>query len=343
MLLDEPAVLVSKLNPRKPRVTVVEPQAGERHCASTEFMCFVPRNPDEVLNYWAYYLASSDFSTRLQRVAVGSTNSHTRASPSEVIRWSVPNPPSPQKHAIAQILNALDSTIRQTEAIIEKLKQVKQGLLHDLLVPRRNEVWRRTRLGDVCEHITKGATPTTFGFEWQTEGVLFLRSECVTEAGVSEAGAQFIGHDAHAAMRRSTVRGGDILMTITGYIGRSARYPAEWPEANINQHIARIRVADSPTLIDRFVAWALKHPAVRESLAVEVTGVAYPQIGLAQVRNIVIPVPEINLQRSISAALDAAHAEIDLHEVQALKLRLLKSGLMDDLLTGRVRVTPLLA
>jgi len=42
-------------------------------------------------------------------------------------------PPLRQQQAIAEILDTLDTTIRQTEAIVEKLKQVKQGLLHDLL------------------------------------------------------------------------------------------------------------------------------------------------------------------------------------------------------------------
>src|SRR5207249_2412015 len=99
-------------------------------------------------------------------------------------------------------------------------------------------------LRDVCEQITKGATPTTFGHAWadQDGGIPFLRSECVGEGRFVPAGLAYISRQAHGSMRRSIVRAGDILMTITGYIGRVCQLPDEYAEANINQHIARIRV-----------------------------------------------------------------------------------------------------
>lgn len=130
--ITKPSVLVSKLNPRKPRVVAV-PTTIERTCCSTEFICYQPKQPNEDLNFWADYLASADFSARLARVAVGSTNSHTRAAPKETLKWFVPEVPSAQQQKIAQILDTLDTAIHETEAIIAKLKAVKQGLLHDLL------------------------------------------------------------------------------------------------------------------------------------------------------------------------------------------------------------------
>lgn len=193
--------------------------------------------------------------------------------------------------------------------------------------------WKKIRLGDVCEHITKGATPTTYGYGWVDDGILFLRSECVTESGFSASGSERISPEAHKTMARSTIRGGDLLMTITGYIGRTCLYPKNMPEANINQHIARIRIVDEEKLDPGYTLWALKDPSLLNSLELEVTGLAYPQIGLLQVQNISLPAPPINEQHRITEILDTLNDTIQKTEQLIAKLSQIKQGLLHDLLT----------
>jgi type I restriction enzyme S subunit len=74
--------------------------------------------------------------------------------------------------------------------------------------------WKPTKLETFSAFITKGATPTTYGFSWKNDGVLFLRSECVSEQGLDLAQSMFITPEAHEVLRRSEVRAGDILITI---------------------------------------------------------------------------------------------------------------------------------
>ena len=109
--------------------------------------------------------------------------------------------------------------------------------------------WGAVPLDAVSEFITKGATPTTYGFSWVDQGIPFLRSECVGERGFTESGMQFIPAEAHTQMARSVVQGGDILVTITGNVGRVVLYPAYLGEGNINQHIARVRIRDKSNRI----------------------------------------------------------------------------------------------
>ena len=66
--------------------------------------------------------------------------------------------------------------------------------------------WNLGTLKNYSEHITKGATPTTYGFDWVEEGVLFLRNECVKETGLSLKGSSFISEEAHIAMKRSIIK-----------------------------------------------------------------------------------------------------------------------------------------
>ncbi|MBI0445354.1 restriction endonuclease subunit S [Deinococcus sp. DB0503] len=295
----------------------------------------------------------------LDRVAQGST--FAAIGKTELARLQIPSPPLPEQRRIAAILDTLDRTIEGTQRVIEKLQATRQGLLHDLLTrgldergqlrdPERNPEqfketelgrvpvgWRELRLSDISTHITKGATPTTFGRKWADSGVLFLRSECVKDNEFSLSGAEFIDVVTHTIMGRSVVMPGDILMTITGYIGRSCVYPTGLGDANINQHIARVRVVH-PDALPKFVSWQLQDIRQKNRLERDLTGLAYPQISLEQVRDIPVFLPRLDEQKRISSALDAAKKQVTQEEERLAKLQALKRGLMEDLLTGRVRV-----
>ena len=276
--------------------------------------------------------------------------------------FKVPLLPFPEQRRIAEILDTIDEAIQKTEALISKLKAMKQGLLHDLFtrgldkngklrdpkahpeqfkdspLGRIPKDWATVRLSKVCKHITKGATPTTYGHSWAKTGILFLRSECVCDGWFSIEGAEYITEAAHKSMSRSVIKGGDILVTITGNIGRVCRYPENMAEANINQHIARIRLVDTEKFNSDFVLWALQDARQKNLLELEITGLAYPQIGLAQVQAIQLPNPSINEQHLIASSLNAQDARIRAEEHHCDKLKLQKKGLMHDLLTGKARV-----
>lgn len=191
-------------------------------------------------------------------------------------------------------------------------------------------------LGEISTPITKGATPTTYGFEWQASGVPFLRSECVSEKGLDMRQSMFISSEAHASLQRSQVVEGDILLTITGNIGRVVQLEGI-EEANINQHIARVRVIDD-RLHPRYVFHYLSQRAVRQYYESITTGQAYPQISLAQVRSTAIPLISKIEQKEIVAALDDADMLISSLEHLISKKQAIKQGMMQELLTGRTRL-----
>lgn len=131
--ITQPTILVSKLNPRIPRVVHLENPCGLRHCASTEFMPYVAKSDSVVLRFYRWFFESHLFQRKLERIATGSTNSHKRARPGETLVWSVPSPLPDDQKSVAAVLDTVDEAIAKTEAVIAKLRQVRAGLLHDLL------------------------------------------------------------------------------------------------------------------------------------------------------------------------------------------------------------------
>jgi type I restriction enzyme S subunit len=191
-------------------------------------------------------------------------------------------------------------------------------------------------LKSISGFITKGATPTTYGFKWEPSGIPFLRSECVSARGLDMQQAMFISPAADAALTRSRVRDGDILMTITGNVGRVVKLQG-LGAANINQHIARVRVTD-PSFDADFVYHYLSQPGVRAQFETITTGQAYPQISLRQVRATAIPVLPLEEQQQIAAALTTADRLIDSLARLISKKRAIKQGMMQELLTGKNRL-----
>ncbi len=199
------------------------------------------------------------------------------------------------------------------------------------------EDWLPKPIRSFSAFVTKGATPTTYGFRWQNDGVLFLRSECVSEDGLDLSQSMFISMEAHAALRRGEVRSGDILITITGNVGRVIQLAPNFGYANINQHVARIRVND-PEVNPAFVYHYLSQPRIRAHYLSIVTGQAYPQISLRQVRETQVPLPRPPEQRAIEVALGDVDALLAALTHITAKKRDVKQAVMQQLLTGQTRL-----
>jgi len=165
--------------------------------------------------------------------------------------------------------------------------------------------WKKFYLEQVSEFITKGSTPTTFGFKWVESGIPFLRSECVTDEGFNKKGLSFINEEAHNYMERSKVISGDILISITGNVGRIAIFPLELKEGNINQHIARVRINNFEVCEKKFIYYQLVQDSYRQYCNGIVTGAAYPQLSLKQIRETPVYLPSLPTQRQISAILSS--------------------------------------
>jgi type I restriction enzyme S subunit len=146
----------------------------------------------------------------------------------------------------------------------------------------------------------------------------------------------FISPAAHAMLRRSEVRNGDLLITITGNVGR-VLYLQGVGVANINQHIARIRIS-SPRAHAGYVHHFLSQATVRKNFESITTGQAYPQISLRQVRDARIALPQLPEQRAIAEALSDVDALVGALDALIAKKRAIRQGAMQQLLTGKIRL-----
>ena len=128
----EKAVLVSKLNPRIPRIWKPE-SIGANAVASTEFLLFTPR--EGVSRDFLYVLCCSPkFVEQMELLVTGTTGSHQRISPANALKIEIMLPPSSDEQTpIATVLSNMDTEIEALEHRRDKAHQIKQGMMQHLL------------------------------------------------------------------------------------------------------------------------------------------------------------------------------------------------------------------
>lgn len=188
--------------------------------------------------------------------------------------------------------------------------------------------WQIKRLGDVCDLITKGTTPTSIGHAYVPEGVNFVKVESISEGGhFIESKLARITQSCHDSLKRSQLKPGDILFSIAGALGRTAFVTDEILPANTNQALAIIRLRKSDDVFPGFVLKALETGIVLEQIEKFKGGVAQQNLSLAQVQGFTIPLPPLPEQQRIVGILDEAfdgiatakaNAEKNLHNARAL-------------------------
>ncbi len=266
-----------------------------------------------------------------------------------------------EQSIIARVLDTLDTAIHETEAIIAKLKAVKQGLLHDLLTrgidangelrPPQAEAphlykesplgwipkeWDFVRLDDVAlrgsGHTPRKSVPSYWngGIKWVSLADSHRLDNIFIAGTDKEISALGIANS--SAVLHPT---GTVIFSRDAGVGKSAVLACEMA---VSQHFMAWRCGER--LNHLFLYFYLQREKPKfEAIAL---GSTIKTIGLPFFKSYEVAIPPRAEQEQAVASLMVAEACLAEHLAGSAKLKEFKSGLMDDLLTGRVRVTPLL-
>ena len=171
--------------------------------------------------------------------------------------------------------------------------------------------WEIKKLGDVCDIITKGTTPTSLGFKFTDAGVNFIKVESLTESGeIIPNKVAYISEECHQSLKRSQLKVNDILFSIAGALGRIGIVNEEIVPANTNQALAIIRLAKDSGILVSFLAKYFTSNNILEEIEKLKGGAAQQNLSLGQLNNLSIPLPPFPEQQRIVAILDEAFAAI---------------------------------
>ena len=290
---------------------------------------------NNVINRFFYYvLMSFYFDDFLLKITAGSTITHLYQK--DFVNFNFVCPPLPEQKAISEALSDADAWIESLEQLIAKKLLIKQGAMQELLTPK--EDWEVKKLGKMCQLITKGTTPTSVGFDFTESGINFIKVESLTKNGNIEKGKiAFINERCNEVLSRSQIKEGDILFSIAGALGRVAIVKKEIVPANTNQALGIIRLEENN--IDRnYLYYTFNKNDFQQMLnTISVTG-AQPNLSLQNLNEFEIIFPSLTEQTRIATILSDMDAEIKILEQKLNKAFQIKQGMMQELLTGRVRL-----
>jgi type I restriction enzyme S subunit len=314
----------------------------------------------------SYYLLSfinfSDFRKEADRLSTGTTR--TRISLSTLKNIGLPKPPIETQDSIALILKTIDQSIEKTEALINKYQQIKAGLMHDLFTrgltadgklrpPREQapEQYKETPIGWIpkewkvktlkqivgSENIVNGPFGSDLlTSELKSEGVPVLYVQDISPGKFDKISASHITSLKAAQLSFCNVRNNDVLVAKVGSPPCDACIYQLNHNAIVTQDVIRIR--PTANMDCQYLSSILNAPFGRKEIKkISIEGTR-ERVSLTDFKKLSIPVAGYQEQKAIGERLRSIQNSIDQEDVIRIKYRKQKSGLMHDLLTGKVQV-----
>ena len=277
--------------------------------------------------------------------------------------YKFPAIPLLEQSHIATVLDTVDEAIAKTEAVIAKLKQVRAGLLHDLLtrgldengqlrdpiahpeqfqdspIGRIPKGWRIAPLREV----TDIASGVTLGRNLTGAGTLelpYLRVANVQDGYLDLADVKTV-RIFSSELERFQLKCGDVLMNEGGdydKLGRGTVWENQIPVCLHQNHVFRVRCRSDVLNCYFLAAVSGSETGKRYFLRSSKQSTNLASINSTQLNAFEVPVPNLAEQTAIISILAVQDDQLKVETIGLTKLRAMKSALMADLLTGRVRV-----
>ena len=248
--------------------------------------------------------------------AVESTGVPQLTAP-QVARYSVPVPPESEQRAIAEVLSDVDGLIQSLDALIAKKRAIKQAAMQQLLtgktrLPGFSGAWERRRLGEIVS-IRKG--------------------QPITESSLTPGIVPVVAGGKKPAYFHNCANRTGKTITVSAS-GAYAGYVAYWDTPIFASDCSTI--SDAPNYSIKYIFYQML--LRQEQIYRAQTGGAQPHVHGKDLAPLVIAISPIKEQRAIATILSDMDSEIAALERRRDKTCAIKQGMMQQLLTGRIRL-----
>lgn len=262
-------------------------------------------------------------------------------------------PPIKEQQKIVEILGTVDEDIAKTQEVIEATEKLKRGLMQQLFIRGIGHTkFKETKIGQIPEEwdVVKLGDYIDFknGFAFSSgnyseTGKIVIRMSNISTDGtlnVNNSNIKFIPDHIFDDLSDFTLRKGDLIMSMTdvtkdlAIVGRTSVIDKDNAYI-LNQRVGRIRTLEG--LDYKFLHHLTNSDFYLNKIHEKVTGSAQYNLSTEHIKRSLIVLPQISEQKEIAEILSAVDEKISVNKKLKEKLVLLKKGLMQDLLSGKVR------
>ena len=273
---------------------------------------------------------------------------------------NIPLPPTAEEQrAIAEALGDADALIAALEAMIAKKRDLKQAAMQQILTGKtrlpgfgptiakykKSEVgaipedWNLAKLGEVCsfENGDRGVNYPS-GNDFVANGVPFVNAGHLGAGNIKTDQLDYITRAKFDILGNGKFRPGDILFCLRGSLGKFAMVDNSLREGAIASSLIIIRPRQTSMTVAYFISY-LSSRICSDMIDLWAGGAAQPNLGGRELARFSIPTPpNTQEQTAIAEVLSDMDADLAALEARAAKARAVKQGMMQESLTGKVRL-----
>ena len=299
--------------------------------------------------YRRYCFQTVDIKRQFRFFAVGTKVSGI--SKTNIARITLPVPPVPEQEAIAEALSDADAFIESLEQLISKKRQIKQGAMQELLTGKRklpgfSGEWEVKLLGDLFD-FSGGLSASRDqlsmeGYCYLHYGDIHTSTKNFINVRSEQQDIPKLDISLKKVSSNSLLDDGDVVFV-----------DASEDEEGTSRHIVVFNkdkipfisglhtiVAKSKTneLNNQYRRYCFQTADIKQQFRFFAVGTKVSGISKTNIAKLTLPVPSIPEQTAIASILSDMDSEITALEEKLAKARQIKQGMMQELLTGRIRL-----
>ena len=291
---------------------------------------------------YLYYALSSD-QTMQQYITIAAGSSVQNLNKEKVSKVVLPCPSIPEQEKIAEILSDIDALIADLQKLIQKKKDIRRGSLQFYLNDTERYEWVECSITELLK--PGGIKIGPFGSQLKKEMLLsdalykVYGQENVYENDFS-IGGRFLTPEHFQRLNSCEIIPGDFLMSTMGTIGKCSIVPEHIQKGIMDSHLIRLRF-DGKKIEQRYILYLFSDQfdyLKRQTQQLSVGGIM-EGLSVGIVSKLMVRYPKkAKEQREIIEIFDDMNLEIGKLEEKLSKYQKVKQGMMEELLTGKVRL-----
>ena len=309
-------VLVSTVRPNLNGVALV-PENLDGATASTGFCVLRACSSKLDRGYLFHWVRTPPFVADMVNKATGA--SYPAVSDRIILDSRIPLPPLAKQRRVAEVLDRAETLRTKRRAALIELGTLTQSIFFDLFGDPTTNPKNLTKvaLSEITTRITDGTHLTP---RFVDSGVPFIFVKNVRNGSIDFHTNKFISEEEHASLyKRCPVEEGDVLYTTVGATYGQAAPVGTFTKFAFQRHLAHLK-PDSKKIVPSYLGTTMQLPFVKQQADRWARGAAQPTINLKELREIVVPLPPIELQREFARRVATVEALKKTHRASLAEL-----------------------
>jgi len=301
--------------------------------------CGVLRPGSEILpRYLSHFLSSRTVRTAWSEAAQGTNINNLKRD--DILQTECLVPPLDEQKRIVTLLDDATARIDELAVCYARARTHANNLFTSALRAELegNPDWPVRALGDVCEFQNGHAFQSS---EYVKNGHALIRIKNVQQGEITSSDDVFVRIPKDGSLDQFVLNAGDILMSLTGYLGRVGRIRESDLPAALNQRVAKVRIMSSATICTGYLYRVLDSQWFRDQVEVYGRGAAQQNVGTSDISKIEIPVPPLEEQKRIVARMDQMRAKtsemVASYDAKLLAVKNLRQSILEAAFAGDLK------